>query len=244
MEKTWIIPDLHGCLETLKLLIFQQINPDKKDHLIFLGDYIDRGPDSKGVLDFIMNLEETGYHVTALAGNHESICTKAYEEFNKLQNSSDLQVYGRYQQQWFGLGGIETLKSFKADSPGDIPKKYIDWMSSKDFYVELEQFYAVHAGFNFDLEDPFSDKEAMIWIRNYIVKPEKIKGKKVIHGHNPSSLGFIKQNIEDSDFDAIDLDNGIYLAGFPGYGNLVALELNSMEYKVQKVVDTVTYFND
>lgn len=244
MEKIWIIPDLHGCLETLKLLIFQQINPDKKDRLIFLGDYIDRGPDSKGVLDFIMELEEKGYQVTALTGNHESICVKSYDEYYKLQYSPDSQEIGRYQQQWFGLGGIQTLNSFGADSPGDIPKEYIDWMRSRDFYVELEQFFAVHAGFNFELEDPFSDKESMIWIRNYIVKPEKIKGKKIVHGHNPSSLGFIKQNIEDSNLDSIDLDNGIYLTGAPGYGNLVALELNSMEYKIQPVIDKVNYFTE
>ncbi len=59
MPKTWIIPDIHECANTLQLLVEQQIRPDKKDRLIFLGDYIDRGPDSKGVIDFIMHLQET-----------------------------------------------------------------------------------------------------------------------------------------------------------------------------------------
>jgi len=243
MEKIWAIPDVHGCIETLKSLIFQQIKPEKKDHLIFLGDYIDRGPDSKGVLDFIMEMEEKGYHLTALTGNHESICIQAYDEYQKLIKKPKIFHHtGRYQQHWFGLGGIQTLKSFQVDSPGDIPKKYIDWMRSRHFYLELEHFYAVHAGFNFDLEDPFSDTESMIWIRNYIVKPEKINNKKIVHGHNPSPLEIIKLNIEDKGSLSFNLDNGIYLTGFPGYGNLVAMELNSLDYLVQPVVDKVDFF--
>jgi serine/threonine protein phosphatase 1 len=244
MEKTWVIPDTHGCLETLKALTFQQINPDKQDHLIFLGDYMDRGPDSKGVLDFVMELQTQGYHVTALTGNHESICAKAFEECQKLKHHPGYQHFGRYQQHWSGLGGIQTLKSFQVENPGDIPQKYIDWISSLDHYVELEHFFAVHAGFNFDVEDPFSDTESMMWIRNYITIPEKIKGKKIVHGHNPSTLETIKENIEDKRAMSINLDNGIYLTGFPGYGNLVSLELNSMEYKIQKVIDPVDYFTD
>lgn len=241
MEKTWVIPDIHGCLETLQLLVFQQINPDKKDRLVFLGDYIDRGPDSKGVIDFIMELEESGYRITTLTGNHESVCLKAYDENTKVQNSSGFPGYGRYQQHWLGLGGSRTLESFHVNSPKEIPEKYIGWIRSRDFYIELEEFFAVHAGFNFDSDNPFSDTEAMIWIRNFVVKPEKIKNKKVVHGHNPMPLDFIKHNIEDRHSDSIDLDNGIYLTGYPGYGNLVALELNSLEYKIQQVVDNVNY---
>lgn len=242
MERTWAIPDIHGCLETLKLLIFQQIVADKKDHLVFLGDYIDRGPDGKGVLDFIMELEGNGYQITALAGNHESVCLKAYDECKKIKKPQGLPYVDRYQQHWFALGGIRTLRSFHAKSPDDIPEKYIDWMRSRDFYIELDDFFAVHAGFNFDGKDPFSDTESMIWIRNYVVDPDKTNNKKVIHGHTPVPLAIIKQNIADKDALSINLDNGIYLPGYPGYGNLVALELNNMEYKVQKVVDKVNYF--
>lgn len=241
MEKIWAIPDIHGCLETLKLLIFQQINPDKKDHLIFLGDYIDRGPDSKGVLDFIMNLEENGYHMTTLTGNHESICVKAFDENTKSPRLSVIPGFGRFQQHWLRLGGEQTLQSFKVKSSRDIPQKYIDWMRSRDYYIELEHFFAVHAGFNFNQDDPFSDKESMIWVRNFDIKPEKTGNKKIVHGHTPTPLNFIEQNIEYNIFDSIDLDNGVYLKGLPGYGNLVALELKSMEYKVQPVVDEVHY---
>ena len=56
MRKRWVIPDVHGCVNTLKALIEEQIKPARYDELYFLGDYIDRGPDSRAVIDFIRNL--------------------------------------------------------------------------------------------------------------------------------------------------------------------------------------------
>ena len=58
MKKRWVIPDLHGCVNTLRTLIEEQIRPSRSDLLYFLGDYIDRGPDSKGLIDYIRNLQK------------------------------------------------------------------------------------------------------------------------------------------------------------------------------------------
>ncbi|MCK5774959.1 MAG: serine/threonine protein phosphatase, partial [Bacteroidales bacterium] len=77
-QKRWVIPDIHGYAKTLKSLL-AQIRPAKEDHLIFLGDYIDRGPDSKGVIDEIMRLQNEGHRVTALMGNHESFLLSNYK---------------------------------------------------------------------------------------------------------------------------------------------------------------------
>ena len=71
MKKQWVIPDLHGCSQTLQALITEQIRPSRSDVLYFLGDYIDRGPDSKGVIDYIITLQENEYEVKVLKGNHE-----------------------------------------------------------------------------------------------------------------------------------------------------------------------------
>ncbi len=64
------IGDIHGCNKTFKALL-DQINLSKDDELTLLGDYIDRGPDSKGVIDTIINLQSSGYQVRALRGNHD-----------------------------------------------------------------------------------------------------------------------------------------------------------------------------
>jgi serine/threonine protein phosphatase 1 len=71
MSKRWVIPDIHGYLDTLKALIEERIKPARTDELYFLGDYIDRGPDSRGVINYIRSLRQDGYAVTALKGNHE-----------------------------------------------------------------------------------------------------------------------------------------------------------------------------
>jgi serine/threonine protein phosphatase 1 len=95
----------------------------------------------------------------------------------------------------------------------------------------------VHAGLNFRNEDPFEDKLSMLWLRDYEIMPEKIGFRKIIHGHNPVSLELITQTIRTNVYKFIDLDNGIYVRERDGYGNLVALELNSMEMVIQDNLD-------
>ncbi len=243
MTKTWIIPDIHGCAQTLAMLLEQLIKPNKNDHLIFLGDYIDRGPDSRGVLKQIMELQKNDYKITALIGNHEDYAIKAWDEDKKKKGFLGLHFKSKIQKEWEVFGGIQTLESFDAYRPSDIPKKYIEWMRGLDYWVELEDFFVVHAGFNFKADNPFEDKRSMLWVRDYVVVPEKIKNKRVIHGHVPVNLEFIDLSLKNNSYKFIDLDNGVYMARKAGYGNLLALEVNSMEYVAQPLIDEVTYKN-
>ncbi len=241
MSKTWIIPDIHGCAATLQTLVEQQIKPNKTDRLIFLGDYIDRGPDSKGVIDFIFRLQKNGYDVSPLKGNHEDSCVKAWNTDKNRNGFWGIKVKSQQQKEWENFGGKQTLKSFDANWPSEIPEKYIRWMDSMKYFVETEKFIAVHAGLNFNIDDPFSDIQAMMWIRDFRIKPKKINNKILIHGHVPVSLELIDMAIRKRTPDFIDLDNGIYMNNKVGYGNLVALETSRMEYKIQTVVDEVRY---
>ncbi len=241
MSKIWIIPDIHGCVATLEMLMAQQIKPNKSDRLIFLGDYIDRGPDSKGVIDFIMQMQAEGYNITALKGNHEDSCVKAWEADKNRKSFLSMRTKSSLQKEWEHFGGVETLKSFGVTWPSKIPDNYIRWMQSLKNYEESEKFIAVHAGLNFDAEDPFSDVRYMLWSREFVVQPEKINNKILIHGHVPVNLELIDMAIRNPHSDFIDLDNGIYMSHKAGYGSLVALETTRMEYKVQTVVDEVLY---
>jgi len=241
MSKTWIIPDIHGCAATLQMMMEQQIKPDRSDRLIFLGDYIDRGPDSKGVLDFIMKMQKDGYNVSALKGNHEDSCVKAWEADKNRKSFLGIRTKSLFQKEWESFGGKQTLDSFGAVWASEIPEKYIRWMASLEYFVETEKFIAVHAGLNFNLDDPFSDTRSMLWVREFRMNPEKIDNKFLVHGHVPVNLELIDMAIRKDTPDFIDLDNGIYLSNKAGYGNLVALETGSMEYKVQTVVDEVNY---
>lgn len=233
MNKRWVIADIHGCANTLKVLIEEKIKPSKSDKLYFLGDYIDRGPDSKEVIDYIWHLRKEGYQVKPLKGNHEDLLVNLYDTEKKSIRPWSFLLSDRNRKSWFTMGGMETLKSFHVQSLRQIPAEYIEWMKALDYYVILDDFILVHAGLNFELDNPFIDTSSMLWIREFEVIPEKTGNRKIIHGHVPISLQFIDHFIRSSDYQFIDLDNGPYLTGESGYGNLVALELTNMELVVQ-----------
>jgi serine/threonine protein phosphatase 1 len=95
----------------------------------------------------------------------------------------------------------------------------------------------VHAGFNFKSENPFSDTDSMLWVREFEIDKKKAKNKTIVHGHVPVSLEFIDVSIKNRGYKFIDLDNGCYMTKRDGYGNLLALELNTLELKVQYNLD-------
>jgi serine/threonine protein phosphatase 1 len=237
MAREWVIPDIHGYSETLKVLIEDKIQPSRSDVLYFLGDYIDRGPDSKGVIDYIIKLVEDDYDIRALRGNHEDYLLRTFDNENTQKNFLGITNQNNLRKEWFKYGGKNTLKSFRVSEVHDIPRKYIDWMRSLEYFIQLDRYILVHAGFNFGIEDPFADKASMLWIKDFKVDPVKAGSRKVIHGHTPVSLDFIKMLSTSKDHHFIDLDNGVYMPGKPGFGNLIALELNSLDIKVQPNVD-------
>ena len=100
MKRRWVIPDTHGCVKTVEALFANIIKPARYDEIWFLGDYIDRGPNSKGVIDFIRHLQKDEYNVTALKGNHEDM----FFSFSGLG--------GNYGDMFLFNGGQTTLTSY------------------------------------------------------------------------------------------------------------------------------------
>jgi serine/threonine protein phosphatase 1 len=236
--RTWVIPDVHGCLVTLRSLVEDLIRLQKDDSLIFLGDVIDRGPASKGVIDYIINLGKSGIKTTVIKGNHEEYMAKVFrEEQSKSGMRKVFNLKSSSFKDWMMYGGSETLQSFNAYTVSAIPEMYIEWIESLPFYLEWKNFLIVHAGFNFEIDNIFSDTQSMMWIREYKIDSKKLRGRKIIHGHVPVALDFIHQSIVSNSFQFIDLDNGVYLTDKPGFGNLLALELNTMELLVQPNLD-------
>jgi serine/threonine protein phosphatase 1 len=237
MAKKWVIPDIHGYSGTLRALIEEQIKPSGEDTIFFLGDYIDRGPDSKGVIDYIIKLQKDDYKIRTLRGNHEDYLLRTFDNETVQKNILGITFQNKLRNEWFKYGGKETLNSFHVSDVHEIPGSYIKWMRELEYYIILDSHILVHAGLNFGIEDPFSDKESILWIKDFKVDPKKAGFRKIIHGHVPVSLDFIELLRSSNKFDFIDLDNGIYITGKEGFGNLVALELTTMELKVQHNVD-------
>ena len=83
MPEIFAIGDIHGCFKTFKKLLLEEIGIQQSDKIYCIGDYIDRGNDSKGVMDFIINLRIAGYHVYTLRGNHEQMMLEPKTEAEK-----------------------------------------------------------------------------------------------------------------------------------------------------------------
>ncbi len=232
MRRRIVIGDIHGCLKTLRQLLEQKIQAGKEDELYFVGDYIDRGPDSKGVLDYLIGLKKDGYQTVFIRGNHEEMLIESF--------SSEV-----YFHPWMYNGGGKTLASFGLSEeaylqlPGDrkLPDKYMEFLSHTTYYVELDKVFIVHAGFNFHDGNPFHDLDAMIWSRNFDYDRFKAKGKPVIHGHTPVPLETIRQTLFNPERKLINIDAGCVYTEYPEMGNLIALDLDKWQLFVQPNID-------
>lgn len=214
-----VIPDIHGCNKSLVALM-DKLKANPKDQLYFLGDYIDRGPDSKAVLDFLINLIEDGFQVHTLKGNHEQMLLDI-AKFDKHSLKSHARAFNI-----LGLIDGDTI----------IPK-YLDFLNKLTYYIELEDFFLVHAGFNFNETMPFEDKKAMLWIRGFEPSAKWQRNKPIIHGHVPTTLKEIQNAIHQKSL-KIPLDNGCVYAGTrEDQGNLICLNLDTFELVVQKSID-------
>lgn len=210
--QVYAIGDIHGCISQFQELL-DKISLTKKDKLILLGDYIDRGPDSKAVLDKIAELINKGYRIIPLLGNHEIMMLKTFD---------NPAMYGS----WLVNGGSSTMQSLNCSVPGKIPRKYISLLKNMPYYHVHDKVYFVHAGFNDSLVDPFLDKESMLWIRKEEYKPVFIKKKTIIHGHTPVPLPKL-QKLLNSNPNVINLDTGCVYTERPDLGHLSAYCLNN-----------------
>lgn len=219
--RSFVIGDIHGCSATLRWLVDGTLRPLPGDRIYLLGDLIDRGPDSKGVLDYIFELRQRGLAVNTVRGNHEEMLLQACRDRNSLA-------------MWLANGGQTTLESFQADGPGDIPPLYRNFLDSLPSYILLDEFVIVHAGLNFAPQDPFEDTSAMLWTRSSYVDRQRIGGRRLICGHTQVSRAMLEDSLK---FNKIMLDNGCVFGGLPESGSLAALELGSMTLYYQENLD-------
>ncbi len=206
-KSVFAIGDVHGCAEELRALI--QKLPLRRDSLVvFLGDYIDRGPDSRGVVDTVLELQQY-CRVVCLLGNHELM-------LREFLDGSDPRRVARF----IYNGGSATLASY-ADHDGVfvMPQEHRDFYDALQYHhIEGEHCF-VHAGLPTNVEeiDIAVHGEEMVWMRHRPGMPEPNFSKIVVHGHSA---------IEQIDIQPrrINLDTACV------YGRrLTALELNTHE---------------
>lgn len=223
--KKYVISDIHGCSATFNALL-KQIDLQLEDELYLLGDFIDRGPDAKGVIDIIFFLQEHGHKVYCLRGNHEQLMLDAIDG-------------DRHQALiWLRNGGHETLDSFDPDATGEMEKKYLDFFYDLPYYFEVDQYILVHAGLNFLHPEPLSDYRSMMWIRNWYeqINEKWLDGRIIVHGHTPKTTTRIELMLSQiHQRPVIGIDGGCVYEN--GLHHLCAFELMSQELIFQKNIE-------
>ena len=203
--KYYLIGDIHGHLLKLTKLIaaiWSDIEPG--DMIIFLGDYIDRGPKSFEVIEFLLKLKSEN-NIVCLVGNHEDM-------FSRFVSVGD--NYNSY----MAIGGRYTLKSYEANLNGfKIPESHKKFYNSLKWYYETESFIAVHAGLNPKVTN-LSEQERhdLIWIREDFYKYNRRWEKTVIFGHTPTIyINKSKDVYVDNERNIIGIDTNAMSEGFP-----------------------------
>jgi len=209
--KIYAIGDIHGCLEELKQileLIDNQIEPE--DEIVFLGDYVDRGPDSKGVIDLLIDRRDNDLHKHAfLRGNHE-------EMMIDYINSNGTDGYS-----WFQNGGFATIISY---GWGDgIPDTHIYFLEDTKLLYRNGKYVFVHAGIDRRLPIEENTPQKLLWTRNNVdYKGSYPEDVFVVFGHTPKELVNLGPN-------QVGIDTGCV------FGNkltcaIIDIETNQIDY--------------
>ena len=184
--RTLVIGDIHGCNQQLRQLLFQ-INLKPNDILVTLGDYIDRGPDSYGVIETLIDISK---HCTLipLRGNHEELLLNSDKE--------------KYQIIWCNNGAAATLSSYSTNNQQFvhyksvmdlIPDNHIEFLKNCKLYYEDDNNIFCHAGYNPNLDLKDNSKQTLLWDHvksNNLLQPHK-SGKTAWLGHTPQKGGLI-----------------------------------------------------
>jgi serine/threonine protein phosphatase 1 len=173
----YIIGDIHGCLNNLNILLSKITNIiTEDDTIIFLGDYIDRGPSSHDVIKLLIKISGK-YNVVFLKGNHEDMLLKYLSGMLDFQN-------------YFDNGGFSTLRSYREKQGNSaIPSEHISFFENLKPYYEKEDFIAIHAGLNPGINNINEQSQyEMLWIRQQFYKSSRRWEKTIIFGHTPCSI--------------------------------------------------------
>ncbi len=174
--RRFVIGDIHGCGKALRTLI-EAIEPRPQDEIVFLGDYIDRGPDSRDVIQQILELRER-CHVVTLRGNHEIMLL-------------GVALGGLDDTVWLENGGVATVTSY-GGKLSRIPPDHLEFFQKLEPYYETSDCIFVHAGYHHHLEMHEQDSATTYWnhLPSPLPAPHK-SGKRVIVGHTPQPNGCV-----------------------------------------------------
>ena len=175
MERIYAVGDIHGCYDKLLELINKMDIDFEADTLVFLGDYIDRGPQSFEVVAYLADLKQRYANTIFLKGNHE-------EMLEKYLSGEDRITY-------LVNGGQQTLESYmnrpRPEGEPAIPSTHLEFFKSLRIYYETQNYIFVHAGLKNKVPLEKQKTEDLLWIRRRFIESKYDYGKMVVFGHTP-----------------------------------------------------------
>ena len=226
--RLYAIGDIHGCLDLLDALTAEidadlAADPPERHRLVFLGDYVDRGPDSAGVLGRLIDLKDSGRPADFVRGNHD----------RKLLDF--LADPAGEAPGFFAYGGVETLASYGCESFGagvdelaaeardEIPDTHTAFLAAAVSHVRHGDYFFCHAGVRPGVALAAQDADDLMWIRGPFLDSAADFGAVVVHGHTPTAAPDIRPN-------RIGVDTGAVFGGA-----LTALVLEGAAYRFLQV---------
>jgi serine/threonine protein phosphatase 1 len=213
------IGDIHGCARSLEALL-DKLSEHNSRKYIFVGDYIDRGPDSKGVVDLLLDFREQ-QDCVFLRGNHEQMLLDAVD-------IGELDL-------WLSNGGRQTLISYQTEGEEfDISKAHLEFYKNTRFFYDTPDYFFVHAGISPSktisecIEDEEEVKE-FLWERSHLNAFETPWEKTLVFGHTPRPFPIQRNKM-------IGIDTGCVYESL-GYGKLTAVLLPERAFVQQTCLD-------
>lgn len=187
----FMIGDVHGCFDAMIDLLGQieahcNAYPDKEAHIIFLGDLMDRGPDSQRVIEYLRSYQPNFASVRFIMGNHEEVM------LNVVNGDADAMM------SWFQFGGKACARSYGVTNLGEallnpedvvqaiqraVPKVHVEFLRKFEVFILFGDFLCVHAGIKPGIKIESQSETDMRWIRKRFIDYKKPHPYMIVHGH-------------------------------------------------------------
>jgi serine/threonine protein phosphatase 1 len=211
--RIYAISDIHGCahlLEQMLGVIDADVARSRPLHAIevYLGDYIDRGPDSRATLDILIRRSQHG-NTVFLKGNHEAFLAAVFRDPSRMMD-------------WFQVGGMQTLMSYglsPSPSPDEeeqralmqefaaaMPPQHHAFLQRLRLTFTCGDFFFVHAGVRPGVPLQEQKEADLLWIRDEFLRSQKRFSKYIVHGHTPVRSAEVLNN-------RANIDTGAYATG-------------------------------
>lgn len=232
LDRILAIGDIHGELSLFESLLEKVAYHPEKDQLILIGDYIDRGPDSRGVLEKVMALHDQGAIV--LRGNHEEMMLNAIDNGDgSLEHWLRNGASGTISSYMDGMGDLADMDggqlghALQTIQETEIFDKHVRFIRTLDYTFQTPEYIFVHAGLDPELSLSETDKHTLVWIREPFFTDYRGE-KTVIFGHTPTSYLHGDDQCHDvyfGDNRIIGIDGGAVFGG----------QLNCLELPNKKI---------